>query len=71
MSAFPPKADVPQHRLDVRFVPKADILRCSEECRYSITSSARPRSGNGIEMPSAFAVWALITSSNFVACRRA
>jgi hypothetical protein len=25
MSALPPKADIPQHRLDVRFVPKADI----------------------------------------------
>jgi hypothetical protein len=25
MSALPPKADIPQHHLDVRFVPKADI----------------------------------------------
>jgi hypothetical protein len=25
MSALPPKADIPQHRLDVCFVPQADI----------------------------------------------
>jgi hypothetical protein len=25
MSALPPKADIPQHRLDVRFVPMADM----------------------------------------------
>jgi hypothetical protein len=40
MSALPPKADIVQHHRDVRFVPKADILRCREERRYSITSSA-------------------------------
>jgi hypothetical protein len=27
MSALPPKADIPQRRLDVRFVPKTDIRR--------------------------------------------
>jgi hypothetical protein len=27
MSALPPKADIPQHRLDVRYVPEADIHR--------------------------------------------
>src|SRR6516162_2599228 len=37
--AEPPKADMDQHRCDVRFVPKADILRCGRDC-YSITSSA-------------------------------
>jgi hypothetical protein len=26
MSALPPIADIPQRRLDVRFVPKADIM---------------------------------------------
>jgi hypothetical protein len=25
MSALPPKADIPQHRFDVRFVPIADM----------------------------------------------
>ena len=29
MSALPPKADMVQHDRDVRFVPKADITRCS------------------------------------------
>ena len=39
MSALPPKADMDQQGCDIRFVPKADILRCSDERRYSITSS--------------------------------
>ena len=43
MSALPPKADIAKRDLDVRFVPKADILRCSKDCRYSITSSAWAR----------------------------
>jgi hypothetical protein len=30
MSALPPKADIAALQLDVRFVPKADILRCSK-----------------------------------------
>jgi hypothetical protein len=29
--AEPPKADMDQHRCDVRFVPKADILRAAAE----------------------------------------
>ena len=40
MSALPPKADIAECDWDVRFVPKADILRCGKERRYSITSSA-------------------------------
>jgi hypothetical protein len=28
MSALPPKADIRQGNRDIRFVPKADILRC-------------------------------------------
>jgi hypothetical protein len=31
-----------QHGCDVRFVPKADIPRCSNLRRYSIALSARP-----------------------------
>jgi len=27
MSALPPKADIAEHRRDVRFVPKGDITR--------------------------------------------
>jgi hypothetical protein len=41
ISALPPKADIAGRQLDVRFVPKADILRRGKERRYSITSSAR------------------------------
>jgi len=41
MSALPPKADIGTQPRNVRFVPKADILRCGKERRYSITSSAR------------------------------
>jgi hypothetical protein len=35
MSAFPPKADIRQHRLDVRFVPEADIreMTCVKQKR--------------------------------------
>jgi len=40
MSALPPKADIVHGSGDVRFVPKADILRCGIQGRYSITSSA-------------------------------
>ena len=36
--------------------------------RYWITWSARSRSDGGIVRPSAFAVFMLITSSNFVGC---
>jgi hypothetical protein len=39
MSALPPKADIGTQPRDVRFVPKADILHCGKERRYSITSS--------------------------------
>ena len=31
MSALPPKADISSVLWDVRFVPKADILRCGKE----------------------------------------
>src|SRR5262249_20230083 len=40
MSALPPKADIGTPSWNVRFVPKADILHCGKERRYSITSSA-------------------------------
>src|SRR5262249_16666723 len=66
MSALPPKADMDQHCRDVRFVPKADILRCSIERRYSITSSARPSTLCGIARPSALAVFRLTISSYLV-----
>jgi len=33
MSALPPKADIGTQPLNVRFVPKADILRCGKKRR--------------------------------------
>ena len=42
MSALPPKADIGTQRRDVRFVPIADIPRCSKERRYSGNSLVRP-----------------------------
>jgi hypothetical protein len=30
MSALPPKADIAERDLDVRFVPKTDIMQCSK-----------------------------------------
>jgi hypothetical protein len=43
MSALPPKADIETRSQNVRYVPKADIPRCSKERRYSITSAARSK----------------------------
>jgi hypothetical protein len=39
MSALPPKADIDEMQLDVRFVPKPDELHRSK-IDYSISSSA-------------------------------
>ena len=44
MSALPPKADIGTQSCDVRFVPKADILRCSKERRYSGNGGCRTAS---------------------------
>ena len=41
MSALPPIADIGTQPCDVRFVPKADIVRRSAECRYSINSETQ------------------------------
>ena len=63
------KADIGTQPRNVRFVPKADILRCSEERRYSITSSeiaSTPDGADGMVKASALAVLRLITSSNVV-----
>ncbi|MGB5180944.1 MAG: hypothetical protein WBO12_01965 [Xanthobacteraceae bacterium] len=43
MSALHSIADIAERDRDVRFVPKADILRCNKERHYSITSSAMVR----------------------------
>jgi len=68
MSALPPKADIGTRPCDVRFVPKADILRCGKKRRYSITLSASERTDSGMVNPSAFAVLRLIDSSYLVGC---
>ena len=44
-------------------MPKADIVRCGEIRRYSITSSARASRDWGTDKPSAFAVFRLMASS--------
>jgi hypothetical protein len=68
MSALPPKADIRQRDRDVRFVPKADILRCSTERGYSISSSARPSNGTDTLTPSALAVSRLMYNSTSADC---
>jgi len=40
MSALLPKADIAERHRHVRFVPKADILRCGKKRRYSIALRA-------------------------------
>jgi hypothetical protein len=74
------RTDLSRH---VRFAPKADKradgslsplcaisrhMQCSKQHRYSITSSARVTSVSGSVIPSAFAVFKLMTNSNFVGC---
>jgi hypothetical protein len=39
MSALPPKADIPQHCLDVRFGPQADIVKLPELAEVAIGSA--------------------------------
>src|SRR5215469_6452445 len=68
MSALPPKADIAERECHVRFVPKADILRCGRDWRYSITSSAATSIDCGTVIPSALAVLRLMTNSSFTAC---
>jgi hypothetical protein len=59
MSALPPKADIAERECHVRFVPKADVSRCSKATLYSITSSARSSKAGGTITPSAFRLTAL------------
>jgi hypothetical protein len=64
MSALPPKADIAERQLDVRFVPKADIRGFS----YSMISSAWAERFGGTSMPSALPVLRLMTNSNLADC---
>src|SRR6516164_5956646 len=68
MSALPPIADIGTQQRDVRFVPKADIPRCSEDRRYSITSSALVRNVSGTVRASDLAVLRLRTNRKSVGC---
>ena len=61
---FTPKADTDQSALNVRKVPEADI----DLIYYSITLVASASIGAGIAIPSAFAVFRLMTNSNLVDC---
>jgi hypothetical protein len=45
------------------YVPLPDLIRCSKERRYSITSSARTSRAAGTVTPSALAVLRLMNSS--------
>src|SRR6516225_12412222 len=67
MSALPPKADIGTQPLDVRFVPKADIARCSKTLPIR---SPRPSSVRGTLRPSALAVFRLIISSHLFGIER-
>jgi hypothetical protein len=60
--------DIGERTRHVRFVPKPDILRCSRNCRYSITSSAVASSVCAMLRPSALAVLRLMTSSTLMDC---
>ena len=39
MSALPPKADITRVLPDVRYVPKADILRCGKKSEPAVLAS--------------------------------
>jgi hypothetical protein len=69
-SGLPPRADIVNALWHFRFVPGGDLSRCSNvrEQSYSITSSARTSSVEGMSMPSALAVIKLMTNSNLVGC---
>ena len=51
-----------------RYVPIADVSRCSKPSGYSITSSATLSTLSGTLRPSIVAVWALMTNSNLFDC---
>ena len=76
--SFGSLADILRCPDHVRFVPEADTCSALGDVRFvqtaafgvpdSITSSALVSSADGIVMPSAFADFRLITSSNLIGC---
>ena len=57
----PPKADMDQSVLNVRFVPIAAVSGCSKQRLYSITSSAVASNAGGNVSLIALAVFRLMT----------
>jgi len=68
MSALLPKATVSNQAANLSLSANSDNMHRSKSSRYSITSSARPSSGNEIVKPSERAVLRLSTNSIFVDC---
>ena len=62
-----PKAGMTANMVDAGSV-RAAGSRTATACAYSMTSSARASKVGGTGMPSAFAVFRLMTNSKFVAC---
>jgi hypothetical protein len=48
LSVLPLKADIDERDQQVRYVPKADILCCGRNYRYSISSSGASSDGRSI-----------------------
>ena len=63
---FTPKSGHVQRSTSCPLWAKSGLMQCSKKHRYSITSSAATSSVFGTVMPSTFAVFRLITSSNLV-----
>src|SRR5262249_21509894 len=66
MSALPPKPDIGTQSWNVRFVPKADILRCGKNLVIRSPRRRRASSDCCTVSPRAFAVLRLIINSYFV-----
>jgi hypothetical protein len=66
-SGLPRKTDILGVRRHVSKVPNSGLMHCSNEALFDHLS-ARASSAGGMVMPSALAVWRLMTSSNYVGC---
>jgi hypothetical protein len=65
---FTPKSGHWLSALDVRFVPKADMVRCGERHRHSITSSALASNDGeclrGLEIDDQFKIWSALAPAD-------
>jgi hypothetical protein len=66
VSALPPKPDIAERGRHGSFVPKADILRCSEERRCSIASAAATKQDRRHSQPKPFVCRRRLTNSFFL-----